>query len=198
MNQQNNTNSGAGQRYQGGYENQGSYQNQSGYQNQGSYQNQSGYQNRGGYQNPTGYPNTANYPNQNNYYRQNPANISNDKAGASDIVFGIIGMIANLLLIIAAFVPVYSQKNYYSGKTVHKFLWSFFKPLGRLAKNLRYENIFTFIVMLLMILMMILIAVAGIVYLLIYIVKLCGKKKVSKNLCANFFIVLTLFLIECI
>ena len=133
MNQQsnqydkNNSNGGYSQNYNsGGYE-----QNNS----NGSYnQNYSsgGYGQNGNY---------AVYQNQNGYYQQNYESQASGRGGVSDIIFGIIGIIANLLLVIAAFVPVLSGK-YYSGKTKNIFFWSFFKSIGRLMKHLHYENIF--------------------------------------------------------
>ncbi len=187
MNQQsnqydkNNSNGGYSQNYNsGGYE-----QNNS----NGSYnQNYSsgGYGQNGNY---------AVYQNQNGYYQQNYESQVSGRGGVSDIIFGIIGIIANLLLVIAAFVPVLSGK-YYSGKTKNIFFWSFFKSIGRLMKHLHYDNIFSLSVQLIVVIMILLIAVISFVYLIIYIVDLCGRKKVSGHLNVNFCVILTLFFIE--
>ena len=158
--------------------------------NNGNYGQSYNDENYGQYYNNGNY--AADY--QNVYYNQNFETFSTETGGITDIIFAIIGMIGNIVLFIATFVPMIKEDYY--GENDNIFLWDYFKLISRVIKHMHNDDAPRLTIFLITVTTAVIIAVMALVYIIIYIVVLCSKKRVSKHLISNVSVVMMLFFME--
>ncbi len=116
------------------------------------------------------------------------------------IICAIIGIISNLAIFTATFLPIFS--TYCNGKKKTLFIWSYIYEIIKNLKDLdKYDAYFmSYIIsssiIMIAVVSIIALGIFALVYLIMYIVDLCGKGNALKRLTSNIVFIIIMYAIQ--
>ena len=121
------------------------------------------------------------------------------------IICAIIGIISNLAIFTATFLPIFNKyySTYSNGKKKTLFIWSYISEIIKNLKDLdKYDAYFksyiisSSIIDMIVVVSIIALGIFALVYLIMYIVDLCGKGNALKRLTSNIVFIIIMYAIQ--
>ena len=120
------------------------------------------------------------------------------------IICAIIGIISNLAIFTATFLPIFNKyySTYSNGKKKTLFIWSYISEIIKNLKDLdKYDAYFmSYIIsssiIMIAVVSIIALGIFALVYLIMYIVDLCGKGNALKRLTSNIVFIIIMYAIQ--